>query len=247
MSMISGLTERAAIVLAVASRKLMNIHGRLETARKRANPNFTRGDEIWLQPEQSDYTRQRVRMLEEMIDRHRLDALVIFGCSFGTEIKALADRRGNQARLFGADMSQRVIDACNGYNLANTTFSQVDMEDAAAVKALIDKAATHGRVGVYFCETGPYLLPDRMQTFCDTLASVDSVAAVQILEPLYIDWQSRFEIGTLFSYQADHWRHNYPQILKRSGFAIEETDFIPGSMRSNVHRNQPMWLVRAKR
>lgn len=232
----------------------MDIHGRLETQRMRSAPAYTRGDDIYPDKVEGtrpvftheDYNDLRVELLLEFIAEQNLDALVIVGCSFGRETVALSKKVGPKFKIFGADMSQRCIEACRSYELQNASFDVTDIESQSDVLALLARTAAQQRVGVYLCETAPYVLPDKLQEFFNTIYRAPNVQGVQILEPLYIDWQSRFGLGAMFSFQQGYWRHNYYKMLEQAGFQITKTDTLSGNVRSTL-THQPLWLVRASK
>ncbi len=244
MRLISAITERLAIILAMSAQRLMNVHGRIETLHERKNPKFSRGDQIPLGNSDHPYTKLRADLVQEFVEQEKLTALIVFGCSYGTEVASLAKRLGVGVHLYGADLSTRVIEACSKYALPTAEFHVADMEDTQSVRSVLAQTKEHERVGVYFCETGPYVLPDRMQALFETLHATPNVRGVQVLEPLEIDWKSRFGIGAMFSYRNGFWYHNYYDMLRAAGFRPTRTDTISGSMRSQVHTDRPMWLVR---
>ena len=239
MSIISGLTERAGILLAVASRKMFDVHGRIETRKHRArNVIPLNGDRIDMEVGGDNIAEidGRIVRLLTFIDHNQLDTLVIIGSAYGRELVPLSKR--TKIRIIGADLSQKAIDACIGYGLPNTAFHVTNLEDLKSLAALW--AAVDGKaVGVYCCETAPYILPEKLQAFLSTLPP--KVRAVQFFEATHIDYASKWAVGAPFSYRDNHWRHNYYAMLVKAGFAPYRNDYI---MR-NGPVNQPMWLIAA--
>jgi hypothetical protein len=232
MNIISGLAERAAIVLAIGSRKLLDFHGRRETARIRARSKIPlHGDRIPLDI-QPDELERRATLLLDFIRDNELDTLVIVGCAYGRELLPLSKR--TNAKLIGLDLSEEALEACRGYGIGNADFHELNVEDAAACASFWPTVKSE-RVGIYFCETAPYILPEKLVEF----TSQSPAVAVQYFEPTWID-MDRFGTGMQFSFRDNHWRHNYWALLKRAGFTPYRNEFLT---RRPSPDNQPMWLI----
>jgi len=171
---------------------------------------------------------------------------VIIGSTYGRELVPLATKfheLNKAVTVIGVDLSAKAIEACKLYPLNNSEFYVLDIEDEQAVMGYINSALSRfARVGFYMCETAPYVLPEKLEYFFKIVAGYENTHAVQILEPAFIDWGSKYECGMIFSFQQDFWRHNYIKLISRY-FDVQNNFFVDASIRSDGNRNQPLWLV----
>lgn len=196
------------------------------------------------------YDALRKSLLIQFIDEHSLDALIIFGCAYGRELYPMAKQLlldKPSVKVFGADLSVRAINACKAYGLPNAEFVVMDMEDERQLLSLLEKVSVSAnRVGVYVCETAAYLLPHKLKRFVDNIGTNKHIVGFQLIEPAFIDWKSPLQTGMIFSFQKGFWRHNYPRMIERA-FNIEHIYFLDAKLRSDIHIDQPMWFIRARR
>ena len=196
------------------------------------------------------YAALRKSLLLEFVHEYDLDALVIFGCSYGRELypvarQLLSDK--SAVKVVGADLSEKAINACKAYGLPNAEFIVMDMENEHHVSRLIETSCSSAsRVGVYMSETAAYLLPGKLKQFMNAIGSSKRIIGLQLIEPAYIDWKSAWQSGMIFSFQKGFWRHNYPRMIGQT-FKIDRTYFLDAKLRSDVHIDQPLWFVRAGR
>jgi hypothetical protein len=207
-----------------------------------------------------DYGQMRRNLLESFVEFNNLDVLVIFGFAYGRELYPFAKKMQEEKpslKIIGADLNYDAIKKSKEYPLGNSDFLVINMERSADVKELLEKYQSLGKIGVYFCETGAYILPWKMKSFYRVLGKNPAVKCIQILEPFFIDWdinyKTKWNVGSCFSYQRGYWRHNYHELASKY-FNVYETKFLDPRLRGykdrkNLpeHDNQPMWLVSANR
>ncbi|MBF0385932.1 MAG: hypothetical protein HQL27_08695 [Candidatus Omnitrophica bacterium] len=198
--------------------------------------------------EVSEYTKVRVNLLVDFIKENDLDTLIIFGCAYGRELLPLSKKLesvNQKIQIIGADINKEAMDACSKYGLKNSVFYVVNMECSRELEGLFSKVQGN-RIGVYCCETAPYLLPGKFRNFVKVCAQNSRIKGFQLLEAAYIDYDSFWDVGMLFTFQGNYWRHNYPKVIKRH-FSINKIYFLDPKLRTNVHLNQPLWFISASK